>query len=157
MERSFVEVWSLFFDDIGLIEEINRSGWVWFAFQLSFFREWARFPYRPGDVQTDVLQYLAEQLGVMAPGVLGQFSGKRVCYEEHYQRHRGRNCSIPSFATSWLAYGKRCFERSSGRRQCRIDGSSDESICEIVKQSIYPITAHFWCLPSAPMGHFRLI
>ena len=64
MERSFVEVWSLSFDDIGLVERINRSGRFWYAFQLSFFQEWARFPSRPGDVQADVLRYLAEQLGI---------------------------------------------------------------------------------------------
>lgn len=69
MERSFVEIWSLSSDDIGLIEGINRSGRVWFAFQSIFFREQARFPSRPGDVHADVLRYLAEQLGVMAPGV----------------------------------------------------------------------------------------
>ena len=67
MERSFVEVWSLSFDDIGLIEGVNRSGRVWFAFQLCFFRERSRFPSRPGDIQADVLRYLAEQLGVAAP------------------------------------------------------------------------------------------
>ena len=67
MERSFVEVWSLSFDDIGLIEGINRSGRVWFAFQLSFFRARARFPSRSGDVQADVLRYLAAQLGIAAP------------------------------------------------------------------------------------------
>ena len=70
MERSFVEVWSLSFDDIGLIKGVNRSGRVWFAFQLSFFRERARFPSRSGDVWDDVLQYLAEQLGVAAPDAL---------------------------------------------------------------------------------------
>lgn len=67
MERSFVEVWSLSFDDIGLIEGINRSGRVWFAFQLSFFRARARFPSRSSDVQADVLRYLAAQLGIAAP------------------------------------------------------------------------------------------
>ena len=67
LERSFVEVWSLSFDDIGLIEGVNRSGRVWFAFQLSFFRERSRFPSRPGDVQADVVQYLSEQLGITAP------------------------------------------------------------------------------------------
>lgn len=67
MERSFVEIWSLSFGDIGLIEGVNRSGRVWFAFQLSFFRERARFPSRLGDVQVDVLRYLAEQLGIAAP------------------------------------------------------------------------------------------
>lgn len=51
LERSFVEVWSLSFDDIGLIEGVNRSGRVWFAFQFSFFRERARFPSRSGDVR----------------------------------------------------------------------------------------------------------
>lgn len=62
-------MWNLSFDDIGLIEGINRSGRVWFAFQLSFFRERARFPFRPDDVQADVLRYLAEQLDVTAPDV----------------------------------------------------------------------------------------
>lgn len=32
MERSFVEVWSLSFDDIRFFEETNRSGRVWFVF-----------------------------------------------------------------------------------------------------------------------------
>jgi len=67
LERSFVEVWSLSFDGIGLVEEINRSGRVWFAFQLNFFRERARFPSWPDDVHADVLQYLAEQLGITSP------------------------------------------------------------------------------------------
>lgn len=67
MERSFVEVWSLSFDDIGLVERINRSGRVWYAFQLSFFRERARFPSRLDDIQADVLRYLAEQLGIAVP------------------------------------------------------------------------------------------
>ena len=69
MERSFVEVWGLSFDDIGLIEGINFSGRIWFAFQLSFFRERSRFPSRSGDVQTDALRYLAEQLGATVPDV----------------------------------------------------------------------------------------
>ena len=34
LERLFVEVWSLSFDDFELIEGVNRSGRVWFAFQL---------------------------------------------------------------------------------------------------------------------------
>lgn len=67
LERSFVEVWSLSFDDIGLTEGANRSGRVWFAFQLSFFRERSRFPCRSGDVPADVVQYLSEQLGIAAP------------------------------------------------------------------------------------------
>ena len=67
LERSFVEVWSLSFDDIGLIEGINRSGRVWFAFQLSFFRARAQFRSRSGDVQADVLRDLAAQLGIAAP------------------------------------------------------------------------------------------
>jgi Transposase. len=67
LERSFVEVWRLSFDDFGLIEGVNRSGRVWFAFQLSFFRARARFPSRSGDVQADVLRYLAEQLGIAVP------------------------------------------------------------------------------------------
>ncbi|WP_242661907.1 Tn3 family transposase [Salipiger thiooxidans] len=67
LERSFVEVWSLSFDDMGLIEGVNRSGRVWFAFQLSFFRERSRFPCRSGDVPADVVQYLCEQLGIAAP------------------------------------------------------------------------------------------
>lgn len=62
-----MEVWSLSFDGIGLIEVANRSGRVWFAFQLSFFRERSRFPSRLGDVQADVFRYLAEQLGIAAP------------------------------------------------------------------------------------------
>lgn len=67
MERSFVEVWSLSFDDVGLVEGINRSGQIWLAFQLCFFRAWARFPSRSGDVHADVLRYLSKQLGVAAP------------------------------------------------------------------------------------------
>lgn len=69
LERSFVLIWSLSFDDIKRIETVHRSSRIWFAFQFCFFREWARFPSRSGDVEADVLQYLAEQLGVVAPKV----------------------------------------------------------------------------------------
>ena len=91
MERSFVEVWSLSFDDIGLIEGVNRSGRVWFAFQLGFFRERARFPSRPGDIQADVVEYLSEQLGTVAPEVrdfeYGHVTARR--YRAAILRHLG--------------------------------------------------------------------
>jgi hypothetical protein len=67
LERSFAEIWRLSFDEMGLLEDANFSGRVWFAFQLCFFRERKRFPSRPGDVAADVLRYLAEQLGMDAP------------------------------------------------------------------------------------------
>ena len=67
LERSFVEVWGLSFDDIGLIEGVNCSDRVWLAFQLSFFRERSRFPCRSGDVPADVVRYLSERLGIAAP------------------------------------------------------------------------------------------
>jgi TnpA family transposase len=67
LERSFAEIWCLSFDELGLLKEFNVSGWVWFAYQLCFFRERDRFPFRDDDVQADIVQYLAEQLGAATP------------------------------------------------------------------------------------------
>ncbi len=66
-KRSFIEIWSLAFDDVALIEGFNRSSRVWVAFQLRFFHEHARFPSREGDVAADSLRYLAEQLRLPVP------------------------------------------------------------------------------------------
>lgn len=76
-ERSFIEIWSLGFDDMALVESVNRSSRVWFAFQLCFFREHARFPSRAGDVQDGNLRYLAEQLGCAVPEA-GAFQFRHV-------------------------------------------------------------------------------
>tara|TARA_R110002072_G_scaffold258395_1_gene417071 strand:- start:100 stop:447 length:348 start_codon:yes stop_codon:yes gene_type:complete len=108
LERSFVEVWSLSFDDIGLVEEINRSGRVWFAFQLSFFRERARFPSRPDDVQGDVLQYLAEQLGITSPEardfeyVHVTSRGHRAAILRHMGIRRATDRDRQVLRTNWL-------------------------------------------------------
>ena len=66
-ERSFIEIWSLAFDDVALIAGFSRPSRVWVAFQLRFFHEHARFPSREGDVAADSLRYLAEQLGLPVP------------------------------------------------------------------------------------------
>ena len=37
-ERSFIEIWSLAFDDVSSIEGLNQSSRIWVAFQLRFCR-----------------------------------------------------------------------------------------------------------------------
>ena len=66
-ERSFIETWSLGFDEMTWVEGFNRAGRVWAAFQLRFFRLHGRFPSRDGDLDEESLRYLAEQLGLPAP------------------------------------------------------------------------------------------
>ena len=71
MGRSFIEIWSLNFDDTVFVGEFNRSSRVWVAFQLCFFRDHGRFPSREGDGDAEALRYLAQQLGEPAPEVGG--------------------------------------------------------------------------------------
>ncbi len=66
-DRSFIEIWSLSYDDIAWVESFNRSSRVWAALQLRFFRRHGRFPSRDGDLDGDSLRYLAEQLGLPVP------------------------------------------------------------------------------------------
>ena len=66
-DRSFIEIWSLSYDDIAWVEGFNRSSRVWAAFQLRHFRRHGRFPSRDGDLDGDALRYLAEQLGLPVP------------------------------------------------------------------------------------------
>ena len=66
-ERSFIEIWSLRFDEIAWARGFNRAGRVWVAFQLRFFRQHGRFPSRGGDLDEESLRYLAEQLCLPAP------------------------------------------------------------------------------------------
>ncbi|GAA6203126.1 hypothetical protein [Aquicoccus sp. SU-CL01552] len=49
-DRSFIEIWSLSYDDIAWVESFNRSSRVWAALQLRFFRRHGRFPSRDGDL-----------------------------------------------------------------------------------------------------------
>ena len=63
-DRSFIEIWSLSYDDIAWVEGFNRTSRVWAAFQLRFFRQHGRFPSRDGDLDGVSLRYLAEQLGL---------------------------------------------------------------------------------------------
>lgn len=55
-ERSFIEIWSLGFDEIAWAEGFNRRGRIWAAFRLRFFRQYGRFPGRDGDVDEDSLR-----------------------------------------------------------------------------------------------------
>ena len=43
-DRSFLEFWSLNFDDIAFIEGLNLVSRVWTAFRIRFFRTHGRFP-----------------------------------------------------------------------------------------------------------------
>ena len=45
--RSFIESWTLNFDDIAFVEGFNLVSRVWVAFQLRFFRTHGRFWTRP--------------------------------------------------------------------------------------------------------------
>ncbi|MBC6445060.1 MAG: DUF4158 domain-containing protein [Alphaproteobacteria bacterium GM202ARS2] len=71
-ERSFIETWSLGFDEMAWVEGFSRESRVWAAFQLRFFRQHGRFPSRDGDLDEESLRYLTEQLGLSAPD-LGDF------------------------------------------------------------------------------------
>jgi TnpA family transposase len=63
----FIEIWNLSYDDIALVESFNRSSRIWAALQLRFFQRHGRFPSRDGDLDGDILRYLAEQLGLPVP------------------------------------------------------------------------------------------
>lgn len=66
-----MEIWSLGSDEITWVEDFNRLGRVWAAFQLRFFRRHGRFPARDGDIDDESLRYLAEQLGLAVPDPAG--------------------------------------------------------------------------------------
>ena len=77
---------------------------MWFAFQLSFFRERSRFPSRPGDVQADVVQYLSEQLGITAPDEQ-DFEYGHVTPRAGTRR---QSCGIRVFVAPRIGTGRRC-------------------------------------------------
>ena len=66
-DRSFIESWSLNFDDIAYVEGFNLVSRVWVAFQLRFFRTHGRFPSREDDPCPECLRYLGRQLDLAAP------------------------------------------------------------------------------------------
>ena len=49
-DRSFLECWSLNFDDVGFVEGFNFGSRIWVAFQLRFFRTHGRFPSLEDDL-----------------------------------------------------------------------------------------------------------
>ena len=61
-DQSFLECWSLNFDDIEIVEGFNLNSRIWVAFQLRFFRTHGRFPSREDDFCPEGLQYLGHQL-----------------------------------------------------------------------------------------------
>ena len=81
-DRSFMECWSLDFDDAGFVEGFNLDSRIWVAFQLRFFRTHGRFPSREDDPCRDGLQYLGQQLDVTVPDA-GQFRFRHVNARRH--------------------------------------------------------------------------
>ncbi len=66
-DRSFMEFWSLDFDDAGFVEGFNLDSRIRVAFQLRFFRTHGRFPSRGDDPCREGVQYLGQQLDVTVP------------------------------------------------------------------------------------------
>ena len=95
-DRSFLESWSLNFDDIAFIEGSDLVSRVWVAFRLRFLRTHGRFPSREDDPCPVILRH---------PGV---------------RRASDRDCSA---VRAWLVEDCRrsCGrDRGSGRRTVRI-------------------------------------
>ena len=66
-DRSFLECWSLNFDDMGFVEGFNIANRFWVALQLLFFRTHGRFPFREDDLCPDGAEYLGQQLSMSVP------------------------------------------------------------------------------------------
>ena len=119
-DRSFMECWSLDFDDAGFVEGFNLDSRIWVAFQLRFFRTHGRFPSREDDPCRDGLQYLGQQLDVTVPDA-GQFRFRhvnarrhRVCRRRHKRAGLWRFAALLKESFSFPLYGS---HRLSVRRE----------------------------------------
>lgn len=64
-------LWSLGFEDIGLLEDKPLSARLGFASQLAMCRATGRFPVREEEIPTAAIAYLAEQIGASVADIVG--------------------------------------------------------------------------------------
>ena len=81
-DRSFLECWSLNFNDLELVEGFNLNSRIWAAFQLRFFRTHGRFPSREDNPCPEGMQYLGRQLDLAVPDA-GRFRFRHVNARRH--------------------------------------------------------------------------
>ena len=63
-EQAFASVWGLSYSDLGFLNRFGAKSRVAIACQLLFFRQHARFPADCGNLDLDVIAYVADQIGV---------------------------------------------------------------------------------------------
>jgi hypothetical protein len=82
-EQAFASVWGLSYSDFEFLVRFRAKSRVAIACQLLFCRQHARFPADRGDLDPDVIAYVAEQIGA-TDELSYSFSGdtarrQRVC------------------------------------------------------------------------------
>ncbi|WP_420584043.1 Tn3 family transposase [Ruegeria sp.] len=82
-DQSFLESWSLNFNELEFVEAFNLASRIWVAFQLRFFQTHGRFPSRAQDLSSEGLEYLAQQLDVKIPVDQEQFDYRHVNARRH--------------------------------------------------------------------------
>ncbi|WP_419737835.1 Tn3 family transposase [Ruegeria sp.] len=82
-DRSFLECWSLNFNDMEFVEAFNLASRFRVAFQLRFFQTHGRFPSREQDLSSEGLEYLAQQLDVKVPVDQEPFDYRHVNARRH--------------------------------------------------------------------------
>ena len=130
MGRSFIEIWSLGFDDMEFVGEFNRLSRVWVAFQLCFFRHHGRFPSREGDAEVEVLRYLAQQLDEPMPAVENFQYG-------HVNARRQRAAILRQLGI------RRAFDRDRQALRRWVSDSCARSACSVAEQMD---AGYLWCL-----------
>jgi len=90
-ERSFIEQWSLTFDDLGFVNGYRKTMRIWIALQLKFFCLHGYFPADHSDIASDCTAYLAEQMGCSVPDQSDyQFKARRARrHNQDVLRHLG--------------------------------------------------------------------
>ena len=63
-EQAFASVWGLSYSDFEFLNRFGAKSRVAIACQLLFFRQLGRFPADRGDLDPDVIVYVADQIGV---------------------------------------------------------------------------------------------
>lgn len=66
-EQSFIEQWSLTFDDLEFVNGYRKTMRIWVAIQLKFFCLYGYFPTDHSDIIIDCTAYLAGQMGCSVP------------------------------------------------------------------------------------------
>ena len=63
-EQAFASKWGLSYSDFEFLTRFGAKSRVMIACQLLFFRQHGRFPSDRGDLDPDVIAYVADQIGV---------------------------------------------------------------------------------------------